>query len=129
MVKNTTGGSGHKSQARKLVDSGNSGKLRLSLNESEKYARVSKMFGNGMCLVTTQDNLELTCHIRGKFRGRNKKNNLVSLNSTILVGLREWENPPKNCDLLFLYEHLDIPFLPNLLPTTLQDDLLSFDSI
>jgi len=112
MVKNTTGGSGHKSQARKLVVSGKPNQIRLSLNDSEKYARVSKMFGNGMCLVLTDDGIELNCHIRGKFRGRNKKNNLVSPSSFLLVGLREWENPIKNCDLLYLYEHDDLPLLP-----------------
>jgi hypothetical protein len=117
MVKNTTGGSGHKSQARKLVDSGLSVKVPEPSNEFEQYATVIKMFGNGMCLVKTINDLELTCHIRGKFRGRNKKNNLLSINSYILVGLREWENPPKNCDLLFLFDL-------NPCPTTLQPILL-----
>ena len=111
MVKNTTGGSGHKSQARKLVDSGVSSKVPEPSNEFEVYATVTKLFGNGMCQVKTNNNLELVCHIRGKFRGRNKKNNLISVNSFLLVGLREWENPPKNCDLLFLFD-LN-PNLPN----------------
>jgi len=114
MVKNTTGGSGHKSQARKLVDSGVSAKVPEPSNEFEVYATVSKMFGNGMCQVKTYNNLELLCHIRGKFRGRNKKNNLLSPNSLVLVALREWENPPKNCDLLFLF---DLP------PPSLQPQL------
>jgi hypothetical protein len=65
-----------------------------------------------MCQVKTQNNTELTCHIRGKFRGRNKKQNLVSTNSTVLVGLREWENPAKNCDLLEIYEHEQLHLLP-----------------
>ena len=104
MVKNTTGGSGHKGQARKLVDSGVSVKVPEPSNEFEQYATVTKLFGNGMCQVNTFNNIELLCHIRGKFRGRNKKNNLLSPNSFVLVGLRQWENPPKNCDLLFLFD-------------------------
>ena len=114
MVKNTTGGSRHKSQARKLVDSGISANLPEPSNEFELYATVSKMFGNGMCQVLTLNGLTLTCHIRGKFRGRNKNNNLVAPNSFLLVGLRDWENPPINCDLLFLYD-----LLPNNLPLPL----------
>jgi translation initiation factor IF-1 len=124
MVKNTTGGSGHKSQARKLVESQASSKVPEPSNEFEQYATVVKMFGNGMCLVNTLSGLELICHIRGKFRGRNKKNNLLSPNSYILVGLREWENPPKNCDLLFLFD-LNPPLTP---PTTLPNTLaLAFE--
>jgi translation initiation factor IF-1 len=114
MVKNTTGGSGHKSQARKLLDSGANANLPEPSNEFEVYATVSKMFGNGMCQVITLNGLILTCHIRGKFRGRNKNNNLIAPNSFLLVGLRDWENPPKNCDLLFLYDLLP----PNLLPSS-----------
>jgi len=124
MVKNTTGGSGHKSQARKLVDSGASSKVPEPSSEFEVYATVTKLFGNGMCQVKTINNLELVCHIRGKFRGRNKKNNLISLNSHLLVGLREWENPSKNCDLLFIFDLCPSPLLPN----NLQDldiDLLA----
>ena len=74
MVKNTQGGSKHKSQARKAqfvkhVDVEPSGPY-------EKYAKVTKMYGNGMCQVETQDDKKsLLCHIRGKFRGRHEKNN------------------------------------------------------
>lgn len=112
MVKNTTGGSGHKAFARKLVSSGKSNRLRLAQDPSEIYGVITKMYGNGMCQVKTQNNLEMTCHIRGKFRGRNKKQNLVSVSSTVLVGLREWENPVKNCDLLEIYEQEELHMLP-----------------
>lgn len=101
MVKNTFGGSKAKSQARK-----HSGKEesvdRVASSEFERIAFVSKIYGNGMCQVQTIDDgppLDIMCHIRGKFR-KNKKNNFVGLNSILMVGLREWENPYKNCDLL-----------------------------
>jgi hypothetical protein len=113
MVKNTTGGSGHKSQARKIVDLGyNHDPIPDQLDEFERLATVTKLFGNGMCQVLTSDNLLLLCHIRGKFRGRNKKNNLLSLNSSVLIGLRQWENPPKTSDLILVkgtYGSLKIP--------------------
>ena len=59
------------------------------------------MYGNGMCQVETQDDkLNLVCHIRGKFRGKNKKHNTIVVNSIVIVGLREWESTLKNCDLI-----------------------------
>ena len=69
---------------------------------NERWAHVTKLFGNGMCQVITHDDspLTLTCHIRGKFRGKNKKHNNVSLNSIIIIGLRDWETEVKNCDLI-----------------------------
>ena len=108
MVKNTTGGSGHKSQARKLVSSGKSNRIRLSENEFERYAYVTKMLGNGMCYVLTDAGATLTCHIRGKFRSRNKKNNMVTPMSILLVGIRDWESEQKNCDMLELYDQEDV---------------------
>jgi len=101
MVKNTFGGSKAKSQARK--HSGKEDNVdRVASSEFERIVYVSKIYGNGMCQVQTIDNgppLDIMCHIRGKFR-KNKKNNFVGLNSILLVGLRDWENPYKNCDLL-----------------------------
>ena len=100
MVKNTQGGSKHKSQARKA----NNFDRNITIEPNgpgEKYAKVTKMFGNGMCQVELQDEkTDLVCHIRGKFRGKNKKHNNVTVNSIVVVGLREWESSLKNCDLI-----------------------------
>ena len=80
MVKNTTGGSKHKGMARKLVNAPVSNKIRFSEDEDECYAKVVKMLGNGMCHVNLlhKDVMHnnVVCHIRGKFRSRNKKANL-----------------------------------------------------
>jgi initiation factor 1A len=108
MVKNTTGGSGHKSQARKLVSGKSSNIVRVSQESGEKYAIITKMLGNGMCNITTEDGETLLCHIRGKFRGRNKKTSIVSCNSIVLVGLRDWESVIKNCDLIEVYSAEDV---------------------
>jgi initiation factor 1A len=114
MVKNTNGGKGAKGLARKLSSNDNNHRLRLSDSEFEKYAFVKQMLGNGMCSVVTNDNIELICHIRSKFRGRSKRNNFVTKNSIILIGLRDWENPHKNCDLLELYDDNDLRQLKKL---------------
>ncbi len=125
MVKNTQGGSKHKSQARKLVNAPQNNNIRFSECDDECYAIVTKMLGNGMCHVNVsyQNDIltNIVCHIRGKFRGRNKKANLVSTSSVILVGLRTWERDTKACDLICIYHSNQIDKL------NLDHKLLSFD--
>lgn len=110
MVKNTTGGSKAKGQARKFVSESKSNKaLRVSEDPLELYAQVTKNLGNGMCHVLCIDNNTRLCHIRGKFRGRGKKDNFIGMGSWLLIGLREWEAGKEstgkmaNCDLLEVY--------------------------
>ena len=117
MVKNTSGGGNAKKQARKYAGSSTSNILRVSQSPMELYACVTKMLGGNLCRVIAQhgnDRLEVCCHIGGKFRGRNKRNNYLSVGSWVLVGLREWENPIKNCDLEYVYEKDEIDQLKNL---------------
>lgn len=105
MVKNTHGGSRHKSQARKSSGNFNRNVVVEPKDPSEKFAKVIKMYGNGMVGVELQGcKTQLVCHIRGKFRGKNKKHNNVVMNSVILVGLRDWESSLKNCDLIAIVE-------------------------
>jgi translation initiation factor 1A len=115
MVKNTTGGSKTKGQARKFVNSvKQTSNLRISNDECEVYAQVTKMLGNGMCHVLCIDQQTRLCHIRGKFRGRGKRDNFIGNNSWILVGLREWElEKDKDCKKLILF--LKSPLLNELI--------------
>ena len=119
MVKNTQGGSRHKSQARKIVNAVISDNVRFPKEEGECFAMVSKMLGNGMCNVNliyeSQLLTNIVCHIRGKFRSRNKKSNFVSIGSTILVGIRSWTSNINACDLLFVYpdNHISSLNIPN----------------
>ena len=117
MVKNTIGGNKSKGQARKHVSSGGKANVDLRISEDvcEVYAIVEKMLGNGMCHVLCDDSVTRLCHIRGKFRGRGKRDNTIENKTWILVGLREWEqgksdkNSKKmeNCDLLEVYNNTD----------------------
>ena len=119
MVKNTTGGSKTKGQARKFANAPRqSANIRLSNDECELYAQVTKMLGNGMCHVLCIDGKERLCHIRGKFRGRGKRDNLIGNNSWLLIGLRDWESEKdekkkQNCDLLEVYSPIDVDRLKN----------------
>ena len=128
MVKNTTGGSKHKGMARKLVNAPVSDKIRYSEDEDECYAKVTKMLGNGMCHVTLlhKDVIHenIVCHIRGKFRSRNKKSNLVAVGGVVLVGIRSWTSNLDACDLLCIYNDNQISSL-NLPSSLLQNNHFS----
>jgi len=122
MVKNTTGGTGTKGLARKHQSRGDN-RLRLPECDLEQFAIVTKMLGNGMCEIYTNDNIRLIGHIRNKFRGKQKRNNMLSINSIVMIGLREWENPIKNCDILSIYENNQVEQLRNI-PGIQISDLL-----
>ena len=121
MVKNTSGGTKTKGLARKHqggAGGGGGGALRLPKNELEQLVVVTKMLGNGMCEVFNNDDQRFIAHIRNKFKGRNRRSNDISVNSFILIGLREWEKPAKNADVLFVYDVNDyhaFHSIPNLL--------------
>jgi translation initiation factor IF-1 len=116
MVKNT-GGNKAKGYARKNLVKGVSS-LRVSEDPSEIYAQTIKISGGSMCRVNDLKGQELNCHIRGKFRGRGKRDNLIVPGTWLLVGLREWEkeaSPGKllNCDLIEVYSESDKVRLKN----------------
>lgn len=117
MVKNTQGGSKTKSFARKSIinahSSAHSSYVRMSTNPLEKYARVTKMYGNGRCQIITVDQLPLQCVIRNKFKGRSKRNCMIGIGTYLLVGLREWEHEYKTCDVLEIYSEEDVNTLKN----------------
>ena len=111
MVINEKGGCKGKKVARKHLTKVKN-ELRLSHSSNEKYAIVKKLLGN-TCDVICDDGKERRCMIRGKFTGRNKRDNMIDSGIYILVGLREWVNEGgggsaghKNvnyCDLLEVY--------------------------
>lgn len=113
MVKNATGGNKSKGQARKFITAKPSNKLRVSEDPCEVYSQVTKTLGNGMCHVISVDNVTRLCHIRGKFRGRGKRDNFIGNGSWVLVGLREWDldktdtKKLTSCDLLEVYGALE----------------------
>jgi len=116
MVKNVKGGSGHKAQGRKFTTNTSQTKTRLSQDNLEYYAQVVALLGNGMCHVMCKDGKKRLCIIRGKFRGRGKRDNIIGTGSWVLVGGREYESVEnrsgegkdlEKCDLLEIYSDLD----------------------
>jgi translation initiation factor IF-1 len=115
MVKNTIGGSKTKGQARKMGGAGQTHKLRISHDGLEVYSVAVRAYGNAMFEVLGVDNIKRLCHIRGKFKGRGKRDNFISVGMYLLVGLREWESQDSliaqkklpNCDLIAVYSDQD----------------------
>lgn len=132
MPKNVKGGSGHRSAASKdCYTAKANAKTRISVDEYELYGQVKSMTGNGMCIVFCQDSKFRLCIIRGKFKGKGKRDNIIVAGSWVLVGLREFEtehdvgiidpgtltgkqkekNKLDKCDLLELYSEKDKNYL------------------
>jgi translation initiation factor IF-1 len=120
MVKNTTGGNTNKKFARKHATSSSSKaghKLRISEDEGELYAITTKNLGNNMFHAIATDGITYLVHIRGKFSGRGKRDNIIEGGVWVLIGLRDWANrlPATSggklkmvqCDLLEVYTELD----------------------
>lgn len=126
MVKNTIGGKKGKMMAKKNFGKGGEGggNLRLSENEHEMYVCVTKNYGGGIFSVVNNDGTGYKAILRGKMKGFNKRHNLVSLFSILLVGKRIDLSDSNNCDVLFVYEHSHIPVL-SLLPNICISHLIS----
>lgn len=113
MVKNKKGGSQHKKMASKNVKEQNNVRKTLRLanprEPCEMYARVTNIYGGENIGVICNDGVERLCVMRRKFRGRNKRDNQISLNNIILVGKREWEvvapSKKQKVDLLYIYSN------------------------
>ena len=113
MVKNF-GGNKSKKMGRKFVNQPQDRRVRFAEEAEELYAVVIKLFGNGMAEVKCIDDVTRLCIFRKKFKGRGKRDNMVSVGTVVLVGQRIWEvisseskKLPK-CDLLEVYSSADV---------------------
>ena len=87
MVKNSSGGNKSKGVARKNINGAKQpSKLRVVAEEGELYAVVVKILGGKNCLVLGADQVERNCHIRGKFSGGQRRDNMLKAGTLVLVG-------------------------------------------
>lgn len=118
MVKNKKGGSGHKKMARKNVapkGGYKSRRLRKVVEEGEIYARIISISGGGHAVILCSDGKIRTLVIRGKFRGRNKRDNTIRPNTFVIAGLRSVsmgevissKNKKEKADLIYVYNEND----------------------
>lgn len=93
-----TGGSHYKKMSRK--QNASSFNYDALNNPNIVDVSVSQALGNCRFFVLNRQGDKLTMHIPGRFSGRNKHRNFVTVNSLVKVQLRELEQPVKNCDYL-----------------------------
>ncbi len=115
MVKNTRGGSGSKSLSRKsqITAENTADSIMKPTTPFEFFAIVTHFFGNTASVIDSS-NKTFRCFIRGKFKGRNKRNYIVAPGKLVLVSKREFESETStNVDLLTVYDSHDISLLMN----------------
>jgi hypothetical protein len=123
MVKNTSGGNKSKGFARKNMIKKDMA-LRFAQEEGEIYAQADKVMGGSIAYAIDIDGKPLRAHIRGKFRGRGKRDNFIGPGTWLLVGLHTWETDKstkpdemRNCDILEVYNETDKNRLKNSVTT------------
>jgi len=108
MVKNLKGGNKSKQMGRKFVTAPVDRRVRLTVEEGEIYAVVTKMLGNGMFTANDIEGKERLVVMGGKFRGKGKRDNTVTLGSWVMIGERDYESSSKpKCDLLEVYTDVE----------------------
>lgn len=111
MVKNNTGGNKSKKQGRKYaaptLEQQGQQKVRRVEEVGEIYAAITKIFGGTTCKVVDINGVTRDCIIRRKFNSAGgKRQNMISIGTWVLVGIRDWEvraNGEQKCDLLEVY--------------------------
>jgi translation initiation factor IF-1 len=122
MVKNSTGGNKSKGFARKNLSKRDSA-LRVAREEGEIYAQAVKVMGGSIASAIDVNGNLLRAHIRGKFRGRGKRDNFIGPGTWLLVGLHDWQTDTskptdvKDCDILEVYGENDKNRLKNSVTT------------
>jgi hypothetical protein len=117
MVKNNNGGNKAKGVARKNTIKRDV-HLRVAREEGEIYAQAVKIMGGSIASAIDIYGNPLRAHIRGKFRGKGKRDNFISPNTWLLVGLHNWQTASnktdvKDCDILEVYSEIDKNRLKN----------------
>lgn len=117
MVKNKKGGRNHRKMASKHVQSVNTQKIRFAKDEDEMYAKVLKILGGRRAEIMCNDKKIRILEIRKKFGGRNKRDNMISTDTMVLVGVRSWERrqegKKEKADLLYVYSSGQLEALKN----------------
>jgi hypothetical protein len=115
MVKNKKGGK-HKHMARKHVNINNfRRKIREPKEIGEMIARIIKVEGGSNFEVLCNDEKRRLLVVRQKFKGRNKRDNSLKIDTMVMIGLREWQvvsnKKREKVDLLEVYNTDQLPEL------------------
>ena len=118
MVKNATGGKKARGMASKHLKP-KSKLLRIIQEDGEMYGVITEKLGGGHAKVACMDNTTRMVVIGSKF-----KNERLSRNQMVLIGLREWQtkiqgsDKLEKCDLLEIYTDIETDALLHKYGTT-----------
>ena len=99
MPKNAGMGGNKRKKGKKLVQEDR--ELRYK-EESEEYAQIIKILGDGRFQCKCTDGVERVAHVRGKMR----KRTWLANGDIILVSIREFE--PEKCDVVEKYKEKEV---------------------
>ena len=99
MPKNTGKGGNKRKKGKKQVQEDRELRFR---DESEEYAQITKILGDGRFQCKCADGVDRIAHVRGKLR----KRTWLANGDIILVSLREFE--PEKCDVVEKYKEKEV---------------------
>ena len=99
MPKNTGMGGNKRKKGKKQVQEDR--ELRIK-EESEEYAQITKILGDGRFQCKCADGVDRIAHVRGKMR----KRTWLANGDIILVSIREFE--PEKCDVVEKYKEKEV---------------------
>ena len=99
MPKNTGMGGNKRKKGKKQVQEDR--ELRMK-DESEEYAQIVKILGDGRFQCKCADGVDRVAHVRGKMR----KRTWLANGDIILVSLRDFE--PEKCDIIEKYKEKEV---------------------
>lgn len=102
MGRNLLGGKKKKRCKNKNTDNTLTIKKLTFKEESQDYALVTKMLGDGRLLATTENYIDILCIIRGKLR----KRVWINVGDLILISYRDFQT--KKADVILKYNEYEI---------------------
>jgi|TARA_B100000795_G_scaffold250087_1_gene218022 initiation factor 1A len=101
------GGRNTKKKANKNAQPSSHARVRIPKLDDEMFGKVIAIHGGSHADVLCNDKKTRLLCIPGKFSGRNKRDNMLHMDTIVLIGLRSWEviRPGKKqkADLLYVY--------------------------
>lgn len=93
-------------------------------DESQMYAKVTKLVGSGRLMCICHDGVERMCRIRGTMIGRD----WIHLGDVILISVRDFE--PDKADVIFKYQMHEVEKLRKWNePVTFKDEFADSNAL
>ena len=85
--------------------------IMYALNKNQIYVCIVKCLGNCRFKALSEDGSEYTVHVRGAMSGKNKRFNMVTAYSLVLIDTHEDLTANNAGDIIYIYNNADIELL------------------